>query len=116
MKTSEMIIAFAGDFIGTGDSMEQKQSRLNAVCTAWNIANLPKHQRRRALQRYLQRSRKKTRGVEDAAFLRRGRERLVKKKTNKFGQVKKPIVHAEIREDGARYSIFAASLRTEEER
>ena len=50
MKASEMIIAFAGDFIGTGDSMEQRQSRLNAVCTARNIANLPKHQRRRALQ------------------------------------------------------------------
>ena len=55
-------------------------------------------------------------GVEDAAFLRRDRERLIKQKVSKFGQVKKPIVHAEIREDGARYSIFAASRRTEEER
>ena len=53
-------------------------------------------------------------GVEDAAFLRRDRERLVKQKINKFGQVKKPIVHAEIRQDGARYSIFAASFRTGE--
>ena len=53
-------------------------------------------------------------GVEDAAFLRRDRERLVKQKINKFGQVKKPIVHAEIRQDGARYSIFAVSVRMEE--
>ena len=76
MKTSEMIIAFAGDFIETGDSMEQKQSCLNAACTAWNIANLPKHQRRRALQRYLQRYREENQGVEDVVFLRRDRERL----------------------------------------
>ncbi len=53
-------------------------------------------------------------GVEDAAFLRRDRERLVKQKTKKFGQIKKPIVHAEIRQDGARYSIFAVSVRMEE--
>ena len=55
-------------------------------------------------------------GVEDAAFLRRDRERLVKQKTKKFGQVKKPIMHAEIREDGERYRIFAVSVQTEEER
>ena len=116
MKTSEMIIAFAGDFIETGNSMEQRQSCLNAACTAWNIANLPKHQRRRALQRYLQRYREENQGVEDVVFLRKDMEQPIKQKTKKFGQVKKPIVHAEIREDGARYSIFAASLRTEEER
>ena len=47
-------------------------------------------------------------------FLRKDMEQLIKQKTKKFGQVEKPIVHAEIREDGARYSIFAASLRTGE--
>ena len=114
MKTSEMIIAFAGDFSGTGDSMEQRQSRRNAACTAWNIANLPKHQRRRALQRYLQRYREENQGVEDVVFLRKDMEQLIKQKTKKFGQVEKPIVHAEIREDGARYSIFAVSVRMEE--
>ena len=114
MKTPEMIIAFAGDFIDTGDSTEQKQSRLNAACTAWNIANLPKHQRRKALQRYLQRSREENPELEDVVFLRKDMEQLIKQKTRKFGQIKKPIVHAEIREDGERYSIFAASLRTGE--
>jgi hypothetical protein len=109
-----MIIAFAGDFIGTGDSMEQKQSRLNAVCTARNIANLPKHQRCRALQRYLQRYREENQGVEDVLFLRKDMEQPIKQKIKKFGQVEKPIVHAEIRQDGARYSIFAVSVRMEE--
>jgi hypothetical protein len=52
--------------------------------------------------------------VEDVVFLRKDMEQLIKQKTKKFGQIKKPIVHAEIREDGERYSIFAASLRTGE--
>ena len=55
-------------------------------------------------------------GVEDVVFLRKDMEQPIKQKIKKFGQVEKPIVHAEIRQDGARYSIFAASLRTEEER
>jgi hypothetical protein len=111
-----MIIAFAGDFIETGESMEQRQSRLNAACTAWNIANLPKHQRRKALQRYLQSYRAENPGVQNADFLRKDMEQLIKEKTRRFGQVKKPIVHAEIREDGERYSIFAVSMRTAEGR
>jgi hypothetical protein len=111
-----MIIALAGGFIETGDSMQQRQSRLNAACTAWNIANLPKHQRRKALQRYLQSYRAENPGVQDADFLRKDMEQLIKEKTKRFGQVKKPIVHAEIREDGERYSIFAVSMRTAEGR
>ena len=47
-------------------------------------------------------------------FLRKDMEQLIKQKIKKFGQVEKPIVHAEIRQDGARYSIFAASFRTGE--
>jgi len=107
-----MIIAFAGDFIETGDSMEQRQSRLNAACTAWNIANLPKQRRRQALQRYLQRYRAENPGVQDADFLRHDMEQLIKEKTRRFGQVTKPIVHALIPEDGERYSSFAVSMRT----
>ena len=55
-------------------------------------------------------------GVEDVVFLRKDMEQPIKQKIKKFGQVEKPIVHAEIRQDGARYSIFAASVRTEEGR
>ena len=69
-----MIFEFAQDFIATGEPMEQKQSRLNAACIARNIANLPKYERRKALEFYL---------------------------------------HAEIRGEGDRFSIFAVSMRTE---
>ncbi len=51
MTKSELIFQFARNFIVTGESMEQEQSRLNAACTAWNIANLPKYERRKRLER-----------------------------------------------------------------
>jgi len=76
----------------------------------------PKHQRRQALQHCLQRYRAENLGVHDADFLRNDMEQLIKAKTRRFGQVKKPIVHAEIREDGELYSIFAVSMRPPEGR
>ncbi len=108
-----MIIEFAGDFIETGESMEQRQSLLNAACTAWNIANLPKYERRKELERYLQSYRAQNPGVQDARFLRKDMEHLIKQKNRLFPQIKKPIVDAEIRDDGDRYSISAVSMRTE---
>ena len=40
-KMSEVIWEFAGDVIRTGDSPEEKQSMLNAACSAWSIACKP---------------------------------------------------------------------------
>ena len=37
-KMSEMISEMAGNFIGVGKSAEEKQSRLPASCSAWNMA------------------------------------------------------------------------------
>jgi hypothetical protein len=108
-----MIFEFARDFIAIGDSLEQKQSRLNAACTAWNIANLPKYERRKALERYLQSYRVENPGVQGSHLLRKDMEHLIKQKIRLFPQVKKPIMHAEIRGEGDRFSISAVSVRTE---
>ena len=108
-----MTLEFARDFIATGESMEQKQSRLNAACTAWNIANLPKYERHKALERYLQSYRAQNPGVQNANFLRKDMEHLIKQKNRLFPQVKKPIMHAEIRGEGDHFSISAVSMRTE---
>ena len=41
-KISQSLWEFAGDFIRMGDTLEQRQSYLNAACSAWNIAcNMP---------------------------------------------------------------------------
>ncbi len=111
-----MIIKFAGAFIETGESMEQKQSRLNAACTAWNIANLPKHERRKALARYLQSDRAQNIGVQNANFLRKNMEYWIKQRNRLFSQVKRPIMYAESRDDSDRFSITAVSMRTESAR
>ncbi len=108
-----MIFEFARDFMATGASMTQKQCRLNAACTAWNIANLPKYARRKALARYLQSYRTQNPGVQDANYLCKDIEHLIKQKNRLFSQVKKPIMHAEIRDEGGRVSISAVSMRTE---
>ena len=108
-----MIFEFARDFIATGESMEQKQSRLNAACTAWNIANRPKYERRKALEHYLQSYRAQNPAMQDASFLRQDMEHLIKQKNRLFPQVKKPIMHAEIQDDGDRFSISAVLMRTE---
>ena len=110
-----MIFEFARDFIAVGESMEEKQSRLNAACTAWNIANLPKFERRKALERYLQGYRVENPAVQGSHFLRKDLvlEHLIKQKIRLFPQIKKPIMHAEIRDEGDRFGISAVSGRTE---
>ena len=37
-KMSEMIAEMAAGFLGVGDTLEERQNRLNAACTAWNMA------------------------------------------------------------------------------
>ena len=107
-----MIIEFAGDFIETGESMEQRQSLLNAACTAWNIGNLPKYERRKALERYLQSYRAQNPRVQDTSFLRKDMEHLINQENRLFPQVNKPIMQEEIRGEGNRFSISAVSMRT----
>jgi hypothetical protein len=51
--------------------------------------------------------------VQGSHLLRKDMEHLIKQKIQLFPQVKKPIMHAEIRGEGDRFSIFAVSVRTE---
>jgi hypothetical protein len=113
---SELIFQFARNFIVTGESMEQVQSRLNAACTAWNIANLPKYKRRKGLGRYLESYRAQNPGVQNYSFLRKDMKHLIKQKNRLFPQVKKPIMHAEIRGKGDRFGMAAVPMRTEQAR
>ena len=42
----------AADFLGVGKTIEQKQNRLNAACSAWNMACGSPEVRQRQLDRY----------------------------------------------------------------
>jgi hypothetical protein len=37
-KLSQCLLAFAGEFIRMGGTLEDRQNRLNAACSAWNMA------------------------------------------------------------------------------
>jgi len=113
MKVSQMLIDFASDFIAMADTLEQKQSHLNAACSAWNIAILPKHQRKKALNKYLKSYKTYNPHQNDVIHIRHDMESLIKQKNKMFPEVKKPIVNAEIKEVEGKYTIFAASVRTD---
>ena len=53
-KVSEMIWEFAGEFIRSGRTLEEKQNRLNAACSAWNIACNPPNVWDRSLDQYVE--------------------------------------------------------------
>ena len=49
-KLSDMIINFAGDFIGLARTLQEKQAYLNIACSAWNISILPKQEQEKAIE------------------------------------------------------------------
>jgi hypothetical protein len=113
MKISEMIIAFSGDYISMGNTIEEKHSYLNAACTAWNISILPKHERKKEISNYINEYKRLNPHVSDQSNLRHDIEKLIKQKIRMFPDVKKRIYNAEIIKNGDEYSIFAATVRTE---
>ncbi len=115
MKTSEMLVKYAGPYLEGAASHEQRQSWLNIACTAWNIAVLPRHKRKRALSRYLEDVRRYNPGTDETRALRHDIETLMKEKRRMFPEVRRPIVEAEIIPNGDKFSIRAVSMRVENE-
>ena len=109
MKISKMIVDYASEYIAMGDTLEKKQSYLNAACTARNIAILPKHQRKKALEKYYESYRRHNPQQRDAANLKHDMQSLIRQKNEMFPDVKRMIANAEIRENDGKYSIAAAS-------
>ena len=51
-KMSEMISEMAANFISVGKTPEEKQNRLTAACSAWNMACGSPEVRQRQLEQY----------------------------------------------------------------
>src|SRR5579871_3490083 len=51
-KMSEMISEMAAGFLGVGNTIGERQNRLNAACTAWNMACVSPEVRQRQLEQY----------------------------------------------------------------
>lgn len=110
-KISEMVWQFAGDFIRMGDSLEDKQSLLNAACTAWNMACAPPEQRKCQTARYVREYLKFNPDADEDEIdgVRHNIEKLIEKKLQMFPAVLRPIVGARVTSIGDKDRIDVAS-------
>ena len=97
-KMSELIWEFAGDFIRMGKTPEQKQSLLNAACSAWSIACNPPEARKKNLDHYMREYRRFNPHADDQelAGLRADMEMLIQQKLEMFPNDLRQIVGASI--------------------
>ena len=51
-KMSEMISEIGAGFISVGKTLDERQNRLTAVCSAWNMACVSPEIRQRQLEQY----------------------------------------------------------------
>lgn len=93
-KMSQLVGEYASDYINMGDGTEERQSLLNAACSAWNIAVLPEHLREQALRYNIEQYRKINHGIDDSDNLAHDLQILIQKKLRMFPNVKKVIIDA----------------------
>lgn len=114
-KVSDMVWEFAGWFIKGGETPEDKQHRLNAACSAWNIACNPPEARKRLLNQYIEsyRSYNPEESDEQISDVRRVMEKLIQNKLSLLPAVHKQIVGAQITQVAGKDRIDVVSARFE---
>jgi hypothetical protein len=112
-KMSEIIWEFAGDFIRMGDTPEEKESLLNAACSAWSIACSLPELRKKNLDRYMLEYRRFNPAAdeEELAGVRSNMEKLIQKKLEMFPNDLRQIVGARILPAGGKDRIEIVSAR-----
>ncbi len=110
-KMSKMISEMAGGFIGVGKTAEEKQSRLTAACSAWNMACGAPEMRRQQLEQYVEGYRRfnSATSPSDLAKIRSDMESLIERKLQMFPEDQRQIVNARIVVVGKDYRIEVAS-------
>jgi len=114
-KVSEMIWEFAGEFIRSGRTLEEKQNRLTAACSAWNIACNPPDVWDRTLDQYVESYKSYNPEVcdEEVSGIRSTMAKLTQNKLRLFPAVHKQIVRARITQVGGKNRINVVSARLE---
>ena len=114
-KVSEMIWEFAGEFIGLGETLEDKQNRLNAACRTWNMACNPLKTRESLLNQYVKsyQSYNPDATDEELSDIRSDMMKLIQNKLFLFPAVQKPIVGAQISRVAGQDRIDVVSARFE---
>jgi len=112
-KVSEMVLDFAGDFIGAGITPEERKNRLTSACTAWNYACVPEKVTAELLDKYIVEYRKWNPDVdaEECRAIRHDLERLIAQKQKKDPHVVKQIISCQLTVVDGQDHIFVASAR-----
>jgi hypothetical protein len=114
-KISQSILEFAGDFIHMGDTLEDRQNRLNAACSAWNMACNTSELREQHLAQYV-------RGygefnpeadAEHLANVRKDMETLIEAKLKMFPHDLRQVIGARIINDGGKERVEAVAMRVQ---
>ena len=110
-KMSEMISEMAAGFLGVGDTIGERQNRLNAACTAWNMACGSPEVRQRQLEQYKEGYLRFNPGTSpsDLANILKDMELLIERKLRMFPDDKRQIVSARVVMVGNDYRIEIAS-------
>ncbi len=110
-KMSEMISEMAVGFLGVGDTIGERQNRLNAACTAWNMACGSPEVRQRQLEQYREGYLQHNPGTSpgDIANIVKDMELLIERKLKLFPNDRRQIVDARVVKVGSEYRIEVAS-------
>ena len=106
-----MISEIAAQFISVGKTPEEKQSRLTAACSAWNMACGSPKVRQKQLEQFVevyQRFNPAT-SSSDLANILKDMESLIERKLQMFPDDKRQIVSAKVVMVGKDYRIEVAS-------
>jgi hypothetical protein len=108
---SEMISEMAKGFLGVGDTIGERQNRLNAACNAWNMACGSPEVRQRQFEQhkegYLRLNPATSPG--DLADILKDIELLIERKLQMFPEDRRQIVSARVVMVGTKYRIEVAS-------
>lgn len=110
-KMSEMISEMAAGFISVGGTPEEKQSRLTAACSAWNMACGSREVQQRQLVQYIEGYQRfnSAASSDDLANIRKDMESLINRKLKIFPDDQRQIVSARIVMVGKDYRIEVES-------
>jgi len=114
-KMSEMISEMAAGFLWVGDTLGERQNRLNAACTAWNMACGSPEVRQRQLDQYAEGYLRfnPTTSPDDLAKIRKDMETLMERKLQMFPDDRRLIVGAKVVIIGTKFRIEIASATWE---
>ena len=110
-KMSKMISEIGGAFISVGKTLAERQNRLTAVCSAWNMACAPQENRQQQLQQFADSYRQYNPSIsqDDLARIVKDMETLIERKLKMFPEDNRQIVDARVVPVGSDFRIEVAS-------